>query len=239
MSSTPSSPTTSTPFSTKLSTSTLLKSSPSHFGPVRKLKIPLLYTLLPPFLQTILQKIIPCSISWLTPTWNDRFLILVGTHLYRFTNGKSSKCKGCPLPLDTMDVELVPHSTFDQYLYSHDEDMATYLKHVPPNCGGCFAIRSSNGERRYYATKSLEEAQTWVNSIRERQQEERTRQMGHSKIPYPKEWDYCNLLGEAYVQRNRRIKDYLREKRLNKEMEMVELNAGGMMGSVMPSGYYG
>merc|ERR1712038_460679 len=236
---------TAPPYNTKLSTSTLLKSSPTHFGPVRKLKVPLFYTLLPTFFQTLLQWIIPCSntlscLSWLKPTWNDRFLILIGTHLYRFTNGRATTVKGCPIPLHTIDVSLVPHTTFDQYLHSHDPDMALYLSHIPPNCGGCFTIRCSNGERRYYATSSLEQATLWVNSIRERQQEELQRKMGHANnMPYPKEWTYCNLLGEAHVQRNTRIKDWMREKRLKEEMEMVELNSGGIIGSVMPSGYYG
>ena len=64
------SPKTAESYSTKLSTSTLLKSSPSHFGsrPVRKFKIPLFYSkLLPTFLHTILQWIL-IPIPSLRPT---------------------------------------------------------------------------------------------------------------------------------------------------------------------------
>lgn len=222
---------------TQLSTSFLLQSTPTHFGPIYKFHIPILYTFLPPFLQSILHYIPFAAWLGLIPSWKNRFLICLGNYLYRFTHGRAKHVKGSPLPLESIQVEHVSTRNYTSMQDMHDSEMSIYLSNLPNHIGGCFTLRSPNGTKRYYGTRTREEAQMWVSTLSQQRQECITRNMGHAKdVPYPRRWEYVDLMGKELVERKRRVKEVM-ERRERREMEMSVFSEG--VGGVMPSGYYG
>ena len=221
-----SSPTTATrpkPLSAPL----MLQASPQHYEFVMKLRVPVFYSILPRFLQRIV-----CQFSclrFLAPSWERRFLILLGGYLYKFTqdNDPTKEPKGTPVAIDTVDINLIN-------LYDDDEN---YHDHIlfspPPACQGLFQVATLR-KRHYYATATAEDATTWVNALRQARQEAIKRHMGHAPTEsYPPRWKSYDALGKALANRKDRVRRRLHESRL-KELELSSLD-----GAVAPRGYYG
>ena len=116
--------------------------------------------------------------------------------------------KGAPIPVDTMDVRL----------YTVDECTSDFLLDLPSDCEAAFRL-SCGGKTQYYALASKEEAQTWVNTLRQMRQDCITRQMGHSKVPYPKEWVAFDAAAKRVRDQKSRIRDRL-EAMDRREQEM-------------------
>jgi hypothetical protein len=110
-----------------ISSSTLLKSNPTHHQKVYKLKIPFLYKFTPTSILNILNVIVNCLCLnrlccggggggffciRLKPYWVERYMILVGNYLYKFQpvkhghigHNEKMKMKGSPIPLETMSL---------------------------------------------------------------------------------------------------------------------------------------
>eukprot|EP00553_Chaetoceros_curvisetus_P006528 CAMPEP_0204615194 /NCGR_PEP_ID=MMETSP0717-20131115/2747_1 /ASSEMBLY_ACC=CAM_ASM_000666 /TAXON_ID=230516 /ORGANISM="Chaetoceros curvisetus" /LENGTH=274 /DNA_ID=CAMNT_0051628067 /DNA_START=133 /DNA_END=957 /DNA_ORIENTATION=+ len=238
-----------------IAASILLQSSPSHHGQVMKLNIPLVYSFSPTCVQRAL-RFTPAFLG-LKPSWKKRYLIQIGKYLYRFSsqdgNGDGAttttttaasqsrmKQKGSPIPLDTIQSKTI-HSTRYGLAQSiniqgnNSDEIIAVLQDLPTFCDGYFAI-TTDGNTRYYAVSTKEEASTWVNSIREGRQSSISRKMGHDgDKPYPKSWEYIDQRGASSYNRKLRIKERIRDIE-QKEMEMT-----GFVGKtgVMPRGYYG
>jgi len=214
-----------------LSAASLRKASPTQTGTVLKLHVPLIYGLSPDCLkQVISSQWFPC-VSF-RPQWKERQLVLLGKFLYRFSDENSSSPKGAPIEVDLVQSRLVGHDSEENDWYGID----VALQNLPPGCEGVFTV-STFGKTRYFAVSSKEEAMTWVQSLQQARQESITRSMGHAgHVPYPKNWDYFDRLGDKLKKRKERIKQTL-EKTNMREMEMSSLGEGA--GSSMPRSYYG
>ena len=205
-----------------LSASAMINASPSQQGTVFKLQVPLLYSVLPAFLQRII-----CSwscLACLAPIWKERYLIQIGNFLYRFEDSQSKTPKGAPVALDSVQVRMAS---------SLNEDGMEFAA-LPPGVGAVFCV-STYRKRQYYAVSSREETVAWTNSIRDGREEATRRSMGHTQnVPYPKSWEYFDNLGMNYLNSKERIKSKLAEKEA-KEMEMTNFVEGGPI----PRGYFG
>mmetsp|Transcript_18624 Transcript_18624/g.50911 ORF Transcript_18624/g.50911 Transcript_18624/m.50911 type:complete len:355 (+) Transcript_18624:94-1158(+) len=113
--------------------SNLLRASPSQTGVVHKLKLPLLFAVLPFAWQAWLLRQTtssrsrsPWSSCWqwwlrgLLPCWQPRLLIVVGSYLYKFVdddkqlnhNKTNDGPKGRPIPLEAMlDIQILSSSS--------------------------------------------------------------------------------------------------------------------------------
>lgn len=208
-----------------LSANRMIAASPSHQGKVHKLQIPLLFSVLPAFLQRII-----CSysiLSFLAPKWKERYLIQIGNYVYRFSSPNSSTPKGSPVALEMItDVQL-----FTSQSSSHD---GVEFVSTPPSVGAIFCI-STYGKRQYYGVSTRDEAFTWINSLQEGKQEATRRSMGHAdSMPYSKQWQYFDNLGANFVKSKDRIKNKIVETE-TREMEMTTFGERG----AIPRGYYG
>ena len=200
----------------------LLRSSPQHEGSVLKLHVPIFYSVLPLFLQTLAQKI-PCISRLLAPRWERRHLILVGSFLYRFLDDKHPRKgpKGSPLALSAMSFEILS-------LQRLQDEVGL----CPPPTGHVIAI-STIRKRHYYAVQSREAASEWICALQLARQEAITRSMGH--VPsgsFPKSWAYYDTIGANYAERKERIR-VTAEMRNLQEMENSLNDAGPMA-----SGYF-
>ena len=160
-----------------LSAQALLGASPIHSGVTMKMHVPIIYSFLPSSIQWILSSRC-CPKSW-SPQWKQRYLIALGSYLYKFKNDNGSSPKGSPLPIETSEVRMI----------SRDDVAADEFNIVtdclPPDCNAVFEV-TSVGKTQYFAVQSREEAMIWVNSLRQMRQDTITWKMGHSKgIPYP------------------------------------------------------
>lgn len=204
-----------------LSAHAMIAASPSHHGKVYKLQVPLLFSVLPSFLQRII-----CSwaaLSFLAPRWKERFLIQIGNYVYRFKSPTSSTPKGAPIPLEQVDVRL----------FTTREDGVEYVQ-TPPNVGAIIVV-SSYRKKQYYGVTTREEALTWINSIQDGKQEATRREMGHTgNIPYPKSHAYFDNLGKNLLKSKERIQSKIEESQV-REMDMSGFGEGG----ALPRGYYG
>jgi len=210
-----------------MSFASLKKANPSHEGTVLKLHAPLFFSLIPACFVRILTRLLRYSsyTSHLTPTWKQRNLVILGNYIYRFNNVSSKSIKGSPIPLDDITVRLVSRKELENF----------YLDDLPPYCKVIFEI-SSVGKTRFYSVSSEEDAITWVNSIRQGQQECIKRKMGHSEhVPYPKEWKHIDVVGDRVLQRNERIKKRVRESEV-RDIEMRSI--GNVSGSSMSMGVF-
>lgn len=211
-----------------LSARALLKSSPAHEGMVLKLHVPALY----PFIPSCLQRVL--SSWWLRvlniyPQWTERHLILIGKFLFRFTDDNAAKPKGAPVPVEAINV----HTCERGGAAEKDDDMDFIWDHLPPGCDSIFTV-STFGKTQYFAVTSREDANTWVNAIREARQSAITRSMGHaSHVPYPAAWQYIDSLGLSLVKSKDRVRKKLAESNM-KQMDIGDAAAGPM-----PRGYYG
>jgi hypothetical protein len=223
-----------------LAASNLLKSNPTHSGQVLKLDVPLFYSLLPTWFQRIL-RYLP---SPFRPSWKRRYMIQIGKYLYRYqidanpgirevSERSKMNLKGTPILLSTSQTSSLIQTTYGLQP-ANQEEVIAYASDLPPFCSGFFSI-TSDGETRYYAVSTAEEANTWVNSLRQGRQSNIELSMGHDKRPYPENWRYIDTMGDERVQRNKRVKDLIRTTE-RREIERMEYFDGGASAS---RGYFG
>jgi hypothetical protein len=213
-------------FSGGLTAPQLLKASYQHQGSVMKLRGSILYSMLPRSLQHLIQRI-----SWLSmllsPTWERRHLILLGSYLYKFkdSSNPTKGPKGSPISLVSLSINIVSQRAVQ------DDIGVLYL----PNGFETIICVSTVRKRQYYAVKSREEAAEWIHTLQSARQEAITRSMGHAPADsYPKSWDYYDNLGASFSSKKERIRTKM-EVRNTREMEMSSIHDGGPI----PSGYYG
>jgi hypothetical protein len=210
----------------------MLKASPQQHGLVMKLHISPLYNFFPLFLQRLIARI--WCLSFLAPKWESRYLILLGSFLYKFTDKTSSKSKdtpkGSPVPIETVDVEIIERSS----LAREHHPMAMALQKLPPGYQCVFSV-SRLHKTHYYAATNREQATEWLNSLREARQEAITRRMGHAPdASFPKAWTNFDNLGRNLMKSKDRIRASI-EENSRRELEMSNLMEGGPM----PRGYHG
>lgn len=141
----------------------------------------------------------------------------MGSYLYRF---KDEGIKGAPIPVDTMEARL----------YNLEELEHEFGFGLPSSCEAVIELNSA-GKTQYFALSDMEEAQTWVNTLKQMRQDCITRKMGHSKVPYPKEWVALDSAAKRLRDKKSRIQAKLASME-KKEMEMQSLGGGNL-------GYYG
>lgn len=204
-----------------LSANSLIDSDPQHHGVVLKLHIPILYSILPVFLQRIILSW--PFLSFLAPQWKQRHLVLCGSYLYKFKDRTSQIPKGRPFELEGIQVDLIREGRDIPEIGS-----------LPPAFSSIFSI-STLRRRQYFAVADNEEAMVWIRSIQEAKQATITRNLGHaSNLPYPSSWKYFDTLGKSLVKSKDRIRERLEESRL-REMEMTDFAEGGPI----PRTYHG
>jgi len=205
----------------------MLQASPQEHGYMMKLHIPQFYSILPRFFQKLICRI--WFLSFLAPNWERRYLILLGSFLYKFIDdtNPSRPPKGSPIPVDSIDVNFLEGTALDS------DNVAGGVE-LPPDCSSVFVV-SNLRKKQYFAAQNREQAMTWVNSLREARQEAITRSMGHAPDDsYPNSWGYFDNRGRSLMQRKERIRTKLEQSSL-REMEMSNLAEGGPT----PRGYYG
>ena len=142
--------------------------------------------------------------------------------MYRFEDEGGATPKGAPLPVATADCRAL----------SPDDKSSEFggtLGVVPAGCGAAGAVFavSSSGKTRYFAVESPEEARVWVDSLRQMRQSAITRKMGHSKMPYPAEWESFDASARRLKDRKTRIRQKM-DAMERKDQEMVSM--GGVFG---------
>lgn len=194
-----------------LSAKAMIDAAPQHHGAVQKLHIPVLYSLLPAFIQRFI-------LSWsclksLAPSWKERHLILCGSYLYKFKDLSARTPKGSPFDIEKLNTDVVRTNELSE------------IGNLPVGNTSIFTV-STLRRRHYYAVSDNEEALLWVRSLHEARHEAITRNMGHaSNVPYPASWKLFDSLGKGLVK----SKDRIREK-----LEMTSLTD-----EQMPRGFYG
>lgn len=224
----------STPFRqpTALSAPSMLQASPQHYEYVMKLRIPAFFSVLPRFLQNIICRF--SFLSFLAPTWERRFLILLGGYLYKFQTdtNPSAEPKGTPLAIDAVDINLLDSEAKGDMTI--DDASLAFALLPPPACLGLFVV-STLRKRHYYATGTADDASTWVHSLRQARDEAIKRKMGHAAVDsYPTKWTHYDRLGKGVADRKDRIRRRMEESNI-RELEMSNLSEGG----AAPRGYYG
>lgn len=198
-----------------------------------KLRIPAFFSILPRFLQKIICQY--SCLSFLAPSWERRFLILCGGYLYKFRNDTDphAEPKGTPLPIDTVDINLLDDPK-NKGLYQDMDASLAFAMLPPPACSGAFMV-STLRKKHYYATSTADDASIWVNSLRQARDEAIKRKMGHApSASYPTAWTHYDRLGKSLADRKDRIRRRLEESS-TREMEMSNLSDGG----TVPRGYFG
>ena len=205
----------------------MLQALPQEHGYVMKLHMPQFYSILPRFLQKLICRI--WFLSFLAPKWQQRYLILLGSFMYKFMDDSSLSLppKGSPIPVDSLDVNFLEGAALES------DDVAGGIE-LPSGCSSVFVV-STFRKKQYFAVRDREQAMIWVNSLREARQEAITRSMGHAPDEsYPKSWTYFDNRGRSLMQSRERIRTKLDQNSL-REMEMSNLAEGGPV----PRGYYG
>jgi len=211
-----------------LSAHALQAASPIHCGTVIKIHVPAIYSFLPATIQWFISRC--CPKAW-SPTWKRRHLIAIGGYLYRFKDENSSSPKGAPIAVSLTEAQIISNdnSTFDS-----GGEFNVMFDRLPDGYNAIFEL-SSIGKTQYFAVESKEEANIWVNTIKQMRQEAISRAMGHTNIPYPKEWTSFDASAKRLCAQKQRIKNKLEEMN-KKEQEMQSL--GGGVGGPMSMGYY-
>jgi hypothetical protein len=213
-----------------LSRSALLQASPQEHGPVRKLHIPLFYSLLPRLMQKCLAAV-PVLDRFTCPRWEARYLVLLGSYLYKFEDhvpqrDAFSHPKGSPLTLSSVEAFIVDNNSLSFLPFDSER--------TPFEAGTLFCV-STFRKQYYYCANDPEQALVWVNSIMETKQEAVKRSMGHAqKDSYPKAWEYYDQLGRNLRSQKERIRMRVERKALQ-EFEMSPL----MEGTPLSGGYFG
>jgi hypothetical protein len=198
--------------------------SPQHTGKVMKLHTSPIFNILPQCIQILILKM--WFLSFLRPSWKPRYLMLLGSYLYKFPVDErpDQQPKGAPVAIDGIDVHVVG-STEDRVLRLCLDSLRGYQSVV------CVSTLRKN---HYFACESRAEALTWVNSVREARQEAVTRSMGHAaRDSYPQQWTYFDSLGASLMERKDRIRHRMEQSNL-RELEMMSLTDAGSA----PQGYY-
>jgi len=199
----------------------LIGASPQQHGVVLKLHVPLAYHLIPTCLQRVARSV-GCLSFFVLPSWKQRYLVSIGSYLYKFKDRQSKSPKGCPFDLASLSVDRVPA-----------ED-SPHVGSLPPGFGAVVSV-STLRRRHYYAVRDGEEAALWIRSLLEAKQALVTRNMGHDKhMPYPRSWEHFDSLAASLVKSKERIKERLEASNL-REMEMTNFMDGGPL----PRGYHG
>lgn len=207
------------PVGAGLAAKSMIDSSPQQHGVVLKLHVPLLYSILPEFLQKFILSF--SFLSFLGPTWEQRYLILCGSFLYKFKDQTSEVPKGSPFTLETINVDIVAGGIPE-------------FGNLPPGFSAVFLV-STLRRQHYYAVADIDEARVWIRSIRDARQETITRNMGHAAaMPYSNAWKYFDGLGRTLVKSKERIREKMDEYNM-REMEMSTFAEAGPM----PRGYHG
>ena len=90
-----------------LSFASMKKSNPTQHGKVLKLHFPLLWNIIPSFLQQLIRY---CT-SRIIPSWKKWKLIILGNYIDRFYDKSSRSMKGSPIALDEIDACFVTKRT--------------------------------------------------------------------------------------------------------------------------------
>jgi len=205
------------------------QASPQHHGDVARLRVPFLYPFLPRFLQRLVSKL--WFLSFLAPKWERRYLILLGSFLYKFIDSSSSNPKGTPLPVESVDIHIVSSPDADDDV----SGIAEAFWMLPPEQRNCVFVVSTLRKKYYYAASSRDDALAWVNSVQQARQEAITRGMGHAPDgSYPRSWESYDILGRRLVSSKDRVRAKV-EEHVSREMEMSTFSEGGPL----PRGYYG
>jgi hypothetical protein len=180
------------------------------------------------FLQRIIARV--WLFSWLAPTWEKRYLVIVGSYLYKFKDESSTSLSGSPAYLGSMEASSIIRDS----MRIQDSDVAVALD-IAPNGYSTLFVVSTGYRRHYYAAPSEEVARMWVATLVQARQEAITRSMGHAAPEsYPAEWDSFDRVGEASLRRKETMRFRLQELS-SRELEMSSFNEGG----ALPRGYYG
>lgn len=210
-----------------LTCSSVLGANPQEHGLVHKLHVPLVYEILP----EIIQKLI--SLVWflafyLAPRWKPRYMVLLGSYLYKYSAKQDAEKserlpKGAPISVEAIDVNVL------------EPKELPWLPNLPNGCEYIVSMQSVSSTT-YFAVSDREQAQVWVNSMREAKQEAIKRRMGHSPNgSYPQSWAYFDSLGKDLVKRKARIK----RKMQGQNMRELEMDPMSVNGGPSPRGYYG
>lgn len=226
-----------------LSARALLSASPVHTSVVYKMNIPIIYSLLPYTVRWILHRCFPRSWS---PRWKCRRLIALGSYIYKFdefndnddSDGGKLPPKGLPIPVSTADVRIVSNrGSGDDDDDNAPESIGELLfSTLPEGCHAIFEV-SSGGKTQYFAVKTLEEANTWVSTLRQMKQDTITRSMGHStNVPYPVRWESFDTSAHRLIEKKSRIKSKM-ESLDRREQEMQTMGGAGVTSGIT-MGYY-
>ena len=206
-----------------LSSASMLQASPSQAGPAMKLHVPIFYSILPEFLRTLIRY----CFKGLAPTWKPRFLIQIGSYLYKFVDESSRAPKGSPLPVEQIDVYLVEdfHNDVDGVDQCDSSDLG--------NFEGFFCVATLR-KRQYFAVPTADDARVWVNTLRQARQDAVTRRMGHARDqPYP--FQYFDSIASSLVDSKDRIRTRIQESQI-RELELTTMGTG--IGGYMPRGHH-
>jgi hypothetical protein len=124
--------------------------------------------------------------------------------------------KGAPVPMDTMEARL----------YNLDEMTQEFGFGLPNDCEAVLKL-TSVGKIQYFALSDKEEALTWVNTLKQMRQDCITRKMGHSSVPYPREWVAFDAAAKNLREKKRRIKEKM-ELIDKREIEMQSMGGGNL-----------
>lgn len=202
---------------------------PSQYaGHILKLHTPLVFSVLPHCLQTIVCNF--SCFSFLAPKWKPRFIVLLGKYLYKYINDQpESTPKGSPIPIEMFDFNILDGTTLP--ISSHD--LAIPLSRVPEGFSVILEL-SSLRKKQYYALKDKHEAQALLHSLNQARHEAIKRSMGHAPMEsYPASWVYFDKLGDQLLARKERIRKRI-ESSSFRELEMTPLSESG--GD--PAGYF-
>ena len=225
---------------TVLSAPNMLRASPQHHEYVMKLRIPVMFSVLPRFVQRFICRY--SVLSCLAPRWERRFLILLGGYLYKFANDTdpTKEPKGSPVPIQSVDINLLDTTDTNTSTITTDDDgggaaaLMAWEMIPPPSRRGLFVV-STLRKRYYYATRTVEDAETWVNSLRQGRDEALKRGMGHAPTgSYPTEWVHYDRWGGQLLDRKDRIRHRMQENNI-RELELSSISEG----ATAPRGYFG
>jgi hypothetical protein len=216
----------STQHSPSLTAPKLQQASPQHQGTVLKLHVPTLYTWLPPRMQRIL--------TWLgcgVPQWRVRYLILVGSFLYKFANATDPHRgpKGRHWRIESIDAVVMTEAHW------HQDNLSLALQTLPPEYTTVVRV-STLDHTQYFACHSREDAQVWIQSIQEARPEAIRRRLGHAAADaVPPLWRHYDRLGQALVRHKERVQRRTAQHELEWSQQMARDGSGG----TVPMGYFG
>ena len=182
-----------------------------------------IYTMLPSIVQKWILTVGCCK--FLRPSWRPRYLILLGSFLYKFANGNAEP-KGAPLHVEGMiDVSLVDRNGGD-----FDLGLAVLPHYLPTGCTAVVVVATLR-QRHYYACASREDAEVWIQSLNDARHESVKRGMGHAPTDsYPAQWTYLDGLGQSLAQNKDRLRRRMEASRDREAVAGVEMASRGYYG---------